>query len=74
MTPLLKAVCMDCWEQGEGFYLDAEDAGTECPNDHDGVRRVLRKRRLYICDLPNHCDEMGYLTAADLVAHKQETY
>jgi len=74
VKPVTKAICRDCWAQDEGFYLDAEDAGDECPNDHDGVRRKLVKRRLYICD-DDACElQLGFTTAGDLARHKKRDH
>lgn len=62
------AYCRTCWFNGDGYWLPAAEAGGECMWDE--CHHKLTKRRLYICQLPDHCDAMAYLNAADLAEHQ----
>ena len=73
MRPILRAICRDCWSTGEGFHTSVDELGDSCPMEHDdGKPHRLTKRLLYICDLPGHCDEMGYTSLDDLKEHQSE--
>ena len=43
------AWCKGCFDQGWGFYLLVDEAGTTCPSDECGC--TLRRRVGYICKL-----------------------
>lgn len=74
MTPTTMAICRACWEQGEGFYLPAAEAGSWCENEHDGKFHKLVKRRLYICD-DAACEEaLAFTTLGDLERHRKRDH
>ena len=72
-SPTLVSICRRCWALGEGFYMPAEEAGQGCPMEHDGRAPKMVKRRLYICDIANHCEEVyGFLTLEELREHQAD--
>ncbi len=68
MKPELVAYCRTCWFNGDGYWVIANEAGGECLWDE--YLRKLTKRRMYICHLEGHCDEVAYLNSLDLVEHQ----
>ena len=75
VAPIIKhghAVVVGWCEDCECYTYPAEES---CPGDGLGLEPcAYEKKLIYICGLENHCEEDGFLTLEQLIAHQAEYF